>query len=506
MKLRRCALPVVLTLVLAACGSADGPASSDAPADSSSSSPADTAEQNPGAETGSTDDVVDDPIESDAALSEPPGDGDGDLAFGLRPCEPDTPLISADPSFFRDQPVYVGNEQPIDEVRAWAEQQPGFEELWIDRDNNGWLVLGFTSDVDERQVDLESLFPDVGVAAAEVPHGMEELDRLRDEVFAVMTANGIPISGGASVPRGQVSVFVGVLDDATLSLFAEFADDPVCFGGVLPEDAVLDGPQPTEGEGWRLLAVERTGDSYRTGVATDAEQYAALWESSGVTADRPDVDFDTEIVIWFGAVYGSGCEIRMDAVVFDAERSIVHADFVIPGNPGACNSDANPEAYVVAVDRDALPAGRFFVQLSEQDPPRGVPEERTVVDADLTAPGAIATDEQIGGDDELLLQVDRGYVVGPGGVVEPGFPATFAFDVACAVDVVGPVNGVVWRAADPDRGPVADQAWQVVAEDGGVVFAEILIEVDPARMSLTANGVTESYVPAGSEVESECAE
>ncbi len=77
---------------------------------------------------------------------------------------------------------------------------------------------------------------------------------------------------------------------------------------------MIDGPQPTSGDGWRLLAVERTGDSYRTGAATTEDQYAALWAQSGVTAARPPVDFDNDIVIWFGAVYGSGCEIRMETV------------------------------------------------------------------------------------------------------------------------------------------------------------------------------------------------
>ena len=411
-------------------------------------------------------------------------------------------MIAADPSFYRDAPVYVGNEQPSEEVRAWAEQQPGFADLWIDRDNNGWLVIGFTSDVDQRQAELEAEFPVVGVAAAQVEFGADELDALRNEVFATMTANGIPIQGGASVPSGEVNAFVGVLDEANLEPFAEFGDDPVCFDGVDPEDAVIDGPQPTEGDGWRLLTVERTGESYRTGIATDASQYSSLWDRSGVTVAQPEVDFDTEIVIWFGAVYGSGCEIRMDDVVIDLERSIVHGDFVVPGNPGACNEDANPEAYLVAVDRTALPVRAFSVQLSSEDPPNGVPEERTVVDADLTEPGTVATADQIGGDDELVEETDRGYVVGPGGIVEPGFPAVFEFDLECPVDVVGPVNDVVWAAEDPDRGPQVDQAWEDVAGANGTVFTEILIETDPARMSLTANGVTENYVPAGPDVES----
>ena len=98
-----------------------------------------------------------------------------------------------------------------------------------------------------------------------------------------------------------------MLDEEHLEPLAEVADPRLCVDGTDPADAVADGPQPTEGEGWRLLADELTGEAYRTGVATTDEQYAALWDESGVNAEQPEVDLDTEIVIWFGAVYGSSC-------------------------------------------------------------------------------------------------------------------------------------------------------------------------------------------------------
>jgi hypothetical protein len=42
-------------------------------------------------------------------------------------------------------------------------------------------------------------------------------------------------------------------------------------------------------------------------------------------------------------------------------------------NDLACTDDANPTAYVVALQRDRLPAGPFVVQLGPQDPPGGAP-------------------------------------------------------------------------------------------------------------------------------------
>lgn len=509
MRSSRFVLSAGLVVVVSACGSVGDSWGSERSAGTDSASISEVTDGISVPESDSTNVAVDEPrgsaaVDSVPESTPPAPSGDGALPFGLQQCSAEFSVISADPDVYRDEPVYVGNDQPTEAVRSWAEQQPGFVDIWIDRANNGWIGVGFTSDVGQRQADLETEFPGVGVAAVKVEHTMEELDALRNEVFAVMSANGIAIQGGGGVPNGEVDAYVGVLDEATLEPFADFAGDPVCFDGVDPEDAVIDGPQPTEGDGWRLLTVEQTGPSRSTGVATDAEQYAALWNFTGVTAEQPEIDFDTEIVIWFGAVYGSGCEIRMDDVVFDLEQSIVHGDFVTPGNPGVCNEDANPEAYLVAVERTALPVGPFSVQLSSQDPQNEAPDERTVVDADLSERGAIATDEQIRSDNGLAEQPDRSDAIGPGGNVEPGVPTLFEFDLACPVDVVGPINDIVWQSLDPQRGPIIDPAWQQAAEPDDIVFTQIDFEPDSTLMFLTANGVTENYQPGAPDLESPC--
>jgi len=413
-------------------------------------------------------------------------------------------LIKADPAFYRDEPVYVGNEMPIDDVRAWAVDQPGYGDIWVDRDHRGWIAVGFRSDAAERQTELEAEFPGVGVVAVQVEHGQDELSELQRDVFAVMQANGMDPNGSASVPSGQVSVYVGVLDETTLEPLAEFAGRPVCFDGVDPADAVIDGPQPTSGDGWRLLAAERTGDSYRTGAATTEDQYAALWTQSGVTAARPPVDFDNEIVIWFGAVYGSGCEIRMDDVIIDLDRAIVHGNFVVPGNPGSCNSDANSQAYLVAVDRARLPQGPFAIQLGATDPPAGVPEERTLVAVDLSASGSTATDDQIGTDPALVDAVDEGYVIAAGGIVEPGYPASYRLDLDCEFEVIGLINGIVWSANTPRISSPPNPAWTDASDADGKLLVEILLTEDPPGLTLTANGHTESYSPAPRDATSNC--
>lgn len=432
-------------------------------------------------------------------VSEPVSDG---LPFGLASCGP-FGVLAADESVYREQPVYIANEMPVDEVRNWAVGQPGFADIWIDREHNGWIGVGFTSDVAARQADLEREFPAVGVAAVPIEFTMAELTALQAEVFAVMAANGVGQSGGISVPSGRVSVFVGVLDAETLEPFAPFADRPVCFEGVDPADAVQDGPQPTAGDGWRLLAAERTGFSYRTGVATSDAQYERLWARSGVGTERPIVDFDGEIVVWFGAVYGSGCEIRMDDVVIDRERAVVHGDFVIPGNPGECNADANPEAYVVAVERSVLPTGPFSVQLSESDPPPGAPGERTVVDVDLSAPGSAAPDEAIHEDADLGAQAADPSLVA-GDFVEPGFPQRYVLDMACEFDVVGPFNDVMWQAVNDGISQNPHPAWSTMADAGGSLATELELGVDPPVLTLSANGHVEIYEPSDRDATTDC--
>lgn len=156
------------------------------------------------------------------------------------------------------------------------------------------------------------------------------------------------------------------------------------------------GDQPTVGVGWRLLGqAEGAGEVYRTGVATTDGQLAALWRESGLDGKAPAVDWQAEIAVWFGAVYSSGCPVRLDGVVLDG--ATLHGQMVVPGSgPGsACPADAKPHSFVVAVKRTLLPTGPFVVQLNAANPPLGAPNERTVVDVDLSAAGSTASAAQL---------------------------------------------------------------------------------------------------------------
>lgn len=172
--------------------------------------------------------------------------------------------------------------------------------------------------------------------------------------------------------------------------------DPSTPGPIEPTTVPV-GPQPTDGPGWRLLGEQdATGEPYRTGVATTDTQLTALWAESGLPGAVPALDWQTEIALWFGAVHGTTCPIRLDGVVVDG--ATVHAMTVVPGSgptSHSCTADAVAHSYVVAVRRSTLPGGAFTVQLDAADPPSGAQRERTRVDVGLRAPGSSATDVQL---------------------------------------------------------------------------------------------------------------
>lgn len=360
----------------------------------------------------------------------------------------DAAMIRADEALYRDTPVYGNASDLIEEVQAWAPAQPGFVELWLDRERGGWITIGVKgADVAALQAEAASRWPGEGIVVVEVPWTIEELGEVGDEIEAALREAGVQIAGyGLQASSGRVEIDLGVITPEGAAVLAGFAGRPVCVNGTPADDAPEEKPQPTAGEGWRLLGDGLTGESYRTGVATTHEQLGRLWDAAGMGGEPPSVDWQTEIVVWFGAVYGSGCPVRMDGVM--VADDLVYADLVVPGAVFGCPSDANPHAFVVAVARDLLPRGPFRVQLEARDPYPGAPEERTVVDADLSAPGSVATDEQVHLDAALMAGVEPPLVTT--GDALPDGPVRYAYrgDPSCSTPVLGPLDGSVWRLAD----------------------------------------------------------
>lgn len=396
--------------------------------------------------------------------------------------------VTAPPDAYRDDPLYVANEMPVDEVRAWAELQPGFESIWIDREHNGWITVAFSEAADLRQADLEAKFPGVGVVAVEVDWSMSQLAALQNRVFRELRGWLDSFGTFTADDKGMVVIQVGVLtDEIQVQLGERLAGERVCLSGPLQSEVPPEGPQPQAGEGWRLLLdAEGAGSPYRTGIAWDPESLAMLWEQIGINQRLPEVDFGHEVVVWFGAVYGSGCaHIRLDDVV--VVDGVLHPLIVLPGPPAGCNLDANPHAYVVAVERSKLPPGRFVIQLQAEDPPRGATEERTVVDADLSQPGSLASPDQVGPDPDFPPP----FFHSSGDFVEPEFPAPYRMDVSCGIEWLGELNGYAWRTTEEQ--PLA---WGDLIKDDGTLETSILMRTDPEpHLEVTAGGATITYRP-----------
>ena len=396
------------------------------------------------------------------------------------------PLIAPPEDAFRDSPIYVANEMPEDEIGEWARTRPGFEVLWIDREHAGWVVVAFSSDAEARQAELAEAFPGAGAVAIQVDWKMADLERLQQRVTDELQSRFDSFAVSIDVMRGRVDAAIGVLsEDRIAAVSSRFAGERICVSGLDPGEAIPEGPQPAGGEGWRLLASEKVGETFRTGIAADLAAYRALWGRIGLSGEPPAVDFRSQVVIWFGAVYGSSCpDIRLDAVVSDIDRRLVHGTIVLPSIYNACTADANPHAFVVAVERSTLPAPPFGIQLDAEDPPAGAPQERTIVEADLRASGSAPGP----GDVHVDPTLPEPFVVEPGSLIEPDFEVPFALDVRCGVEWLGPLNDRWWRS-DSQAVP---QGWEPLIEDGSIIVT-VLLETDPDP-TITATAADHSVV------------
>jgi hypothetical protein len=394
----------------------------------------------------------------------------------------ESPLPAADPAFYRDTPKYVGNEMPADAVREWASQYPDFVDIWIDRDHNGWVAAGFTGDVVDRQAELEGQFPGEGVVAVHLEWTEADLVALERRVTGELGGE-IELFGTSVDPlRGYVNVVIQVLDDETLAtLIDRFPGERICVEGLEPEDVVSPGPQPQGGDGWRLLyEQDETGDSYRAGIAWDQPSLVTLLGDIPGFADVDlDVDFENEVVIWFGAVHGSSCpNIRLDDVVVAGDS--IHAVIVNTDNALACTDDAIPHAYVVGLERDRLPAPPFYLALDD----RGF-GDRLRVDADLREPGSVAT---AGGvtSDPVVPEPE-----GSGVIIETGYPWEYTVNLACGFEAIGEINSFHWATNEP-----IPDLWLDAADGSESVVVEVLLNEGPdPSLEVTFRGETVPYQP-----------
>ncbi len=180
----------------------------------------------------------------------------------------------------------------------------------------------------------------------------------------------------------------------------------------------------------------------------------------------------------------------------DRERALVHAEIVLVDPPMACTDDANPHAYLIAVERARLPSGPFAIQLGEDDPPAGVPEERTVVDPTFPDP-------------ELWRGRGRCMAIrpclsrsssSPGHSSSPTSSTPYQLYVHCGIEWLGRFNEVAWRVHVPVVLDFIPPEWEAAVDASQSIEVSIVLRVDPEPViEATANEHTVTYLPTRDE-------
>lgn len=241
-----------------------------------------------------------------------------------------------------------------------------------------------------------------------------------------------------------------------------------------------------------LVEGAEVGDIYTTDFAVDAAAFAELWDELGLAGTMPSVDFDSRVVLYFGAVESSSCPLGpMDGLVYNHGNESIHP-LMSPVIPVAtddsqnigCTRDAVRHAVLVAVDRADLPDGAFSLWISEDDPPGCCLDGLTFVAAgELNAP-VDAEYEPLNAHGDLAVGETR-----------------IAYDVYthCGVEWLGrSINGQRWHAVDlADAGAVGidpvPRAWGKANDSLDL----LMTLVDPGTLEVTkANSdVVVTYTP-----------
>ena len=137
-------------------------------------------------------------------------------------------------------------------------------------------------------------------------------------------------------------------------------------------------------------------ESFTVQLATNSEELEVVIASLGL--DRPEADFDEEIVLNFNIAESSSCRfLPVEGLLFDEETQRLYPDvqldlpaIEVEGEEVVCNDDDNPHGIVMAVPRDALPEGDFNIWVEERDPPGCCSENLLRIEAGELATSTVA--------------------------------------------------------------------------------------------------------------------
>ncbi|MEM7341796.1 MAG: hypothetical protein AAF467_24325 [Actinomycetota bacterium] len=230
----------------------------------------------------------------------------------------------------------------------------------------------------ERRADAAGI--SVDLLAVEVERSADDLDAIHRRLEGL-----VPEWWLAVEPRfNAVAVDLGFAEasDSTRWPLTEHLDGVCRRVGDQPGDF---GPQPAQGEGWRLLAITDSSISEAPTVATSVDELAELWSALEVPDDLPSLDSSTEIVATFYQVRGfaPSCDrVFFDGVVFEAGAVSGQPRTVEPEGLEGCLAVGLPRTFVVALDRRYLPDAPFTLRRSTEPWSYDVAREEVEVDLD----------------------------------------------------------------------------------------------------------------------------
>ncbi len=395
----------------------------------------------------------------------------------------DTGYPAAPDDWYRDTPIYVGNEMPTEEIQTFASTLEGYETIWIDRDHHGWVSVGFVDrDVRAYQEMLETEFPGVGVVAV-------EMERTEGELEQIAQLIGSRLPAGMEVwdvygARGVVEVFVGLLTPERIAMAeAAIGGEPACLVGQDPATTPLPGPQPAGGDGWAYLGEAEFFVAEHPVVVTDDSVLTDMWQKAGITSGAPEVDFTKQVVLALRILHSSSCPVtRLDEIVFLKDAVDV---LIVDINDGrACTADGVTRTYFAAVNRDQLPSPPFRISNSSG--------YDAMVEVDLRDPAAV-----VGPDDITPVPPETERVAMVPDFVDVGFPWPATLDPSCGTEYLGEISGVSWYRSDGlnDLPP----EWDAATVDGLLDVEMVMTEGPEPTLTVTAAGVGILYLPGADE-------
>jgi len=265
-------------------------------------------------------------------------------------------------------PVRIGPDGPeppdIDGLIAYGNRhRDAFGGLYLDPPGGSRVVMLFTAELDTHRRAVTDILP--GTQVRQVRFTEAALVALLESLdFEALESEGMQmVSAGLDTIGNKVTLELKS-NDPTVELRLELAH-----GGMLD---VTVHPIPgawanvAEGDGWRLLAAGETGnqEAYTVRAATDADAWDEMWAAIGLEGQPPAVDFAEEVAVSFGHGIGSSCpELRLDGV--GIQDGVAFSETSDPLSPRACTADlAATAAFVVAIERSALPDDGFTLRLS----------------------------------------------------------------------------------------------------------------------------------------------